>query len=272
MRKEIWSNFPYLIWLAFYYVLFSLMFGANGTSFIVVAVIYAVSILTALSPAAEGIYRWASKVRPMAHSKEIDRLLPLFEEVYDEALEIDPRLPKDINLYVQEDMDINAFAFGRSTLVLTRGSIEMLSDESLKGLMAHEFGHFSHLDTTVILIAYVGNMSLSIFTKFFFWFVGTMNKIMPSEERAFMIRCLQKTLVFLFKTILFIGDLILMPVSRSHEYMADAFADKCGFGNQLAYVLYQIYKISKSGKGSVIEQLRSTHPPLSQRIGRLERD
>jgi len=54
-------------------------------------------------------------------------------------------------------MTINAFAFGKSTLVLTRGSLELLNDDCLKGLIVHEFGHFSHRDTEAILLTTVSN-------------------------------------------------------------------------------------------------------------------
>ena len=53
-------------------------------------------------------------------------------EVYKQASKVNPDLPKNIKLYVQENMDINAFAFGKSTLVLTKGSLELLDDDGLK--------------------------------------------------------------------------------------------------------------------------------------------
>ena len=61
-----------------------------------------------------------------------------------------------------------------------------------------------------------------------------------------------------------------MSVGRQHEYMADKFAHECGYGRELAEVLYEIHQVSISRPGSVIEQLRSTHPPLTNRIQRLE--
>ena len=82
-----------------------------------------------------------------------------------EAVKTDPTLSMNIKLYIQEDMDINAFAFGRETLVLTRGSLELLNDDGIKGLIAHELGHFSHYDTIVQLFAAVGNFYISLLTR-----------------------------------------------------------------------------------------------------------
>jgi Zn-dependent protease with chaperone function len=272
MRKEVWSNYPYIFWLLFYFVLFGVIFGANVNSFMNVAVVYALSIAFALTPLAEGLYRGVSGVRRIATAQERNRLLPLFEEVYAEALRTDPKLPKGINLYIQNDMDINAFAFGRGTMVLTRGSIELLDDECLKGLMAHEFGHFSHYDTVVILFAYIGNLSLSLLMKCVYGIANVLLYMVRNKDSiyTFVFRLAHSIIIGVYKLILFIGDLILMSVSREHEYMADAFANRSGYGRELIDVLYQIHQVSISQPNSVIEQLRSTHPPLTERIRLLE--
>lgn len=272
MRKEVYSNWPYILWLLFYFTLFWLIFGANINSFLIVLTIYAISLLVACSPIAEVLWRSITGVREIALSEEKKRLLPLFEEVYEEAKGIDKNLPEDITLYIQEDMDINAFAFGRSTLVLTKGSIELLNDECLKGLMAHEFGHFSHYDTVVLLIAMVGNLFLSIFMKCVYAITRMLLFVARNKDVAFSwcFKILYSVVNGIYKAILFVGDIILMSVSREHEFMADSFADRCGFGNELAETLLQIYKVSLNKPGSIIEQLRSTHPPLVERIERLE--
>ena len=273
MRKEIYSNWPYIFWLLFYFTLFWLILGATGKSFITVFVIYSISLLFACSAAAEGLWRSISGVRPLYTQAEKNHLLPIFEEVYIEAVKADPNLFKGITLYIQEDMDVNAFAFGKSTLVLTKGSIELLSDECLKGLIAHEFGHFSHFDTVVLLFASVGNLLMSLLMKIIRGIAKILLYMVRNKDVSFTwcMKILYSLVNGVYKGILFTGDLILMSVSREHEFMADAFAGKCGFGVELAEVLYQIHQVSISRPENVIEQLRSTHPPLTQRIERLER-
>ena len=272
MRKEIYSNWPYIFWLLFYFTLFWFILGANDRSFIIVSVIYGVSIIFALSPLAEGLWRSIAGVRPPSTKAERERLLPLFKEVYRNAMNTDPKLSKDIRLFIQNDMDVNAFAFGRGTLVLTRGSIELLNDECLKGLIAHEFGHFSHFDTVVILFAYIGNLFLSLVMKIIYGIAKVLLFMVRKKDAIFTIifKLIYRILMGTYKVILFIGDMILMAVSREHEYMADAFASRCGYKENLIEVLYQIHQVSFSNPESVIEQLRSTHPPLTKRIERLE--
>lgn len=272
MRKEIFSNWPYLFWFLFYFTLFWILLGANGKSFMFVLAVYGISILFAISPMAERLWRSVAGARDLATRAEIDRLLPLFKEVYENAKTTDPNLSKDISLYIQEDMDVNAFAFGRGSLVLTRGSIELLDDDCLKGLMAHEFGHFSHFDTVVILVAYVGNIFMSIIMKLVYGLAKVLLFMVRNKDSTYTVifKMLYHLTMGLYKAILFVGDLILMSVSREHEYMADSFASKCGYGEVLTNVLYQIHTVSVQRPGNVIEQLRSTHPPLTERIGRLE--
>ena len=272
IRKEIYSNWPYIFWLLFYFTLFWLIFGANRNSFLFVFAVYAVSLLVACSGIAEGLWRSIMGVREVRTSEERNRLFPLFAEVYENARKTNPNLSENISLFIQDDMDINAFAFGRSTLVLTKGSIDLLNDDCLKGFIAHEFGHFSHYDTTVILFAYVGNMFLSIFMKVINLITRILLFIVRNKDSTFTIifRILHKLITGIYKAILFIGDMILMSVSREHEFMADGFASKCGYNKELTEVLYQIHQVSISNPESIIEQLRSTHPPLTQRIQRLE--
>ena len=69
---------------------------------------------------------------------------------------------------------------------------------------------------------------------------------------------------------MFVGDLILMPTSRKGEYLADKFAYECGFGREIISALCQLESLVMEDKKRFRELLRSTHPPLSHRIERLE--
>ena len=243
-RKEIYSNWPYIFWFLFYFTLLWFIFGANGKGLTIVTVAYAISFSIAVSPLAESLWRSVSGVRAIATNAEKKRLLPLFEEVYRDARRVDRRLSRNISLYIQEDMDINAFAFGRYTLILTKGSIELLNDEQLKGLIAHEFGHFSHYDTVVLLLAVVGNLLMSIVMRIIYVITKTLLFIVRNKDTTFTIifRILHGIISGLYKAINFMGDVILMSVSREHEFMADAFAHRCGYGEALTDVYIRSIK------------------------------
>lgn len=83
---------------------------------------------------------------------------------------------------------------------------------------------------------------------------------------------------FVIRTILNIGmflvveiiDIILLINQRQNEYKADNFALNHGYGNSLLEVLYILQKLDLSGKMSLIERLKNTHPNTEKRIAKLE--
>jgi len=260
--KKFASNYPYLIWILFYAILLwlmlsGLMLGRYEISFTFLLLLYFICFSIASLPEAELIWRAFQGVREIATNREKERLLPLFKEVYEEAKKVDKDLFKDIKLFIKDTMEINAFAFGQRTLVITKGSINLLSDDDLKGLMAHELGHFSNYDTVAIVFSSVSNIIMESFLRFLCWITRP-------------IKFINNFFIGIHKGLVFIGDLILMDCSRKHEFLADNFASKCGYGENLTSTLYQFYETSMSEPTKFIEQLRSTHPPLVNRIEKLE--
>ena len=255
------SNWIYVAWFFFYFILFSV--GTGGIAII----LYLITVPIAFSPLAEKLWRKVSGVRPLRLKSEKERLLPLFKEVYVGAVRANPNLSRGIKLYIKEDMNINAFAFGKSTLVLTRGSLVLLNDNCLKGLMAHEFGHFSNRDTEAVLLATVSNFFMSfVISK-----LTDLKNRFDSENKGGFIAGLYKILFYYpFKAIESVGELILMHRCRQNEYQADSFALNSGFGKDITDVLIEIYGVSFSKPQSVKEQLKNTHPHITLRIERLE--
>jgi len=225
----------------------------------------------AFSPLAEKLWRRVSGIRPLRLRSEKERLLPLFREVYRASFAIDPNLFKRIILCIKEDMTINAYAFGKRTLGLTRGSITLLDDDCLKGLIAHEFGHFSHRDTEAVLLSTVSNFFMSFLIRK----LTDIKNRLDADKKGGIIFSIFKGLFdiiyYLFRSIDFIGELILMRTSRQNEYLADQFALKSGFGKDLTDVLIQIYEVSAEKPQRVKEQMKRTHPHITLRIQQLEK-
>lgn len=240
---------PYFLWLAFYILVFGSIFN-----FVVVPIVYTLLIAFAFLQPAERLYRFLAGVRPLRTLKEKERLLPLFEEVYSAALIKYPNLFKGITLYIEESMEINAFALGRSTLVITRGSIHLLNDDCLRGLISHELGHFANHDTLLNQIAYIGNLPLTLLIKLLAYLAHTW--------RIFNL---------IYRPILLINDAILMSAQRQQEYRADQFAFEIGYGDEMISALYELYAFIVEKPGSIEEQIRRTHPPITRRIEELEK-
>jgi len=226
--------------------------------------VYILFFFIAFHPDSERLWRWVSGIRPLRIKAEKERLTPLLAEVCSAYAKIDGEstYSRNVKLYIQESMNINAFAFGRETLVLTKGSIDLLSDEALKGLIAHELAHFHHSDTGRALFAYVANFPLTVLMK-------KLRQINSSLDTG-LIKFLFNVVFYLFVLIEFLGDIIMMQHNREQEYEADKRALRWGFGEELAGVLIQIYQISMEKPKSIGEMIKATHPPITKRIERLE--
>jgi len=241
----------------FYFFLFA--------SFTLGAIIpfYLFFIFLAFLPISEKLWRWVTGIRPLRIKAEKERLIPLFEEVYKAYSKgKKSRHTKNIKLYIQESMSINAFAFGRETLVLTKGSIDMLSDEELKGIMAHELAHFHNYDAIGALFAYVANLPMTLLMK-------KLRQINSRLDDG-IVKFFFNAIFLFFRLIEFAGDIIVMYHSRRREYGADSLALKWGYGEELAGALIHMYQISMEKPKSIGEMVRSTHPPITKRIEALE--
>ena len=260
MFKGVFNSWAYILWYVFYVVLFTIL------TIGVIIPVYIVFFLLAFSPVAEQLWRWVSGIRPLRIRAEKERLITLWEEVWSAYAQEEKgrniKHTRNIRLYIQETMNINAFAFGRETLVLTKGSIDLLSDEALKGLIAHELAHFHSYDTMRALFAYVANFPMSFLMK-------KLRQINSTLNDGFM-RFIFVIIFSVFRFIEFIGDLILMQHSREQEYQADMLALKWGYGEELAGALIQIYQISMEKPKTIDEMVRATHPPITKRIEKLE--
>ncbi|MCL1914445.1 MAG: M48 family metalloprotease [Eubacteriaceae bacterium] len=235
------------VWFFFYFFVFFLIFD----SVFIVFVLFYLAILFSFTEKAEILWRFIIGVRPLRTLKEKERLEPIFEAVKKNSrYRSKTRWAK---LFIQETMEINAFAFGWETVVLTRGSIELLNDECLSGLIAHELGHHANGDASLSLTEAVGNIVVSLFLM--------LLRFIASYIKPFNL---------IYKPIEFLNDLLKMAVRREAEYMADKYAFDSKYGEELKEALYQLYSFTIEKPGSIKEQIKRTHPPLTMRIAWLE--
>lgn len=240
----------------------------EGVLFGIVA--YVLSLVIALSPIGEWILRRQTGSKKITRKEYQDRLFPLFAEVLEKARKIDPSIPKDVQLFLNDDKHPNAFATGRKTICLTKGFLNY-SDEEIKATFAHELGHLAHKDTDLILIITIGNFIVTgffIVFRFLFYLFAIMS--------AFVNRSLSTLFIGIFVDVIFvgmmwvwtkIGTLLVMHSKRQAEYLADEFAYKCGYGNELASVLDSF---EPSGAKGLWANLASTHPESDDRIAKLQ--
>jgi len=272
------SNLSYIIWFVLYFYITWAIFGADLNSFIFVSIAYGGSIAIALSPVGEILLRFIENCREPSTQEERDYLLPMFEEVFQDALAINPKLNKGIKIYIMDAMYVNAFAIGRKTIAVTRGALATFTRDELKGVLAHELGHMTYGHTKALLLAVIGNFLFSAIVWAFrillriimaisvlvahFNIIGIIFAFM-----SFVLKIMVEVLLFVF---VHLGQIILSLNSRDNEIQADTFTYEMGYGRELVSALYLLQKISVGGKVKLSHKIKATHPHIAYRIRYLE--
>lgn len=276
------SNWAYLIWFCLYFaftVYMVLIFTEDiWSALLITSLIYISCVGLALSPIGEIIVRLMEGAKPIQTREDKDYLLPIFEEVYEEAKNFSPNINKDINLYVTDSMTVNAFAVGTKTVAVTRGAICTFSPDELKGILAHELGHMANGDTKALLVKLVGNGLFSVIIFILRIVVNLLENISLMFGSKNIVLAVISFITIISRIMMdlsiiafiFVGDVIIALNSRYSEYLADEYAYLIGYGEDLKNSLYIINKISMPRNVSLIERLKASHPYTTARIERLE--
>src|SRR5689334_3258909 len=175
----------------------------------------------------------------------------------------------------------NAFATGRNpnhaSVAVTQGILQLLDDEELEGVLAHELGHVRNRDILTSSIAATLAGAITMVARMGFWF-GLGGDGRDRDRSGGLLMIILAPLAAL---------LIQLWVSRTREYEADATGAGITHNPQaLARALQKLDAYSKRLPmaaspstahmfiiqplmGMNIGGLFSTHPPISKRIERL---
>lgn len=187
-------------------------------------------------------------------------------------------------LYIIPDDSPNAFATGRNpshaAVAVTEGILKLLSWEELSGVIAHELGHVKNRDILIQTIAATIGAAITYLAHFGFLFGGR------SDDREGGGSIVGMILMMILAPLA--AAIIQMAISRSREYIADETgAHICGHPMWLAGALDKLRRgvdavpmqaeqatahmfIVKPFAGGGLANLFSTHPPIEERIERLE--
>lgn len=250
--------------------------------------LYGIGIVIALSPIGEWLLRRKHGCEEITDPATLERIHPLFDEVHTAAREINPDIAADVSLYICNDVIPNAFATGRKTICINSGLLNC-TDEEIKGVLAHEFGHISNHDTDFTLVVNVANWIVAAYFavvwviimayKLMFKGVGMIVSIINGSIGTFIATLLGDAvataaiLVFIKLTSAvwtFIGNMLIKVSSRKNEFLADRFAKESGFGSGLSSFLNTL--ADAKHKRSFIEKIAAigdSHPATSKRIDAL---
>jgi len=189
-------------------------------------------------------------------------------------------------VYLIEDPAPNAFATGRdpkhAIVGATTGLLEIMDDRELEAVMAHEMGHIQNYDIRVTMIAFGLVSAIGILADIVFRMILFGDRRDSSASPVVIIAGL---VVIVLAPI--IATIVQLAISRQREYLADASGalttrDSDGMISALGKLASYGQPMRKQNtsaahmflndpqKPGFLARLFSTHPPLSERIKRLQ--
>ena len=194
-------------------------------------------------------------------------------------------------VYVSPDPSPNAFATGRNpshaAICVNQGLLQILDEDELYGVLAHEFGHVRNRDILISSVVAVLAGTITLIANFAQWgliFGGFGGRDDRDEGAGGLVAGLLTIFLAPIAALL-----IQLAVSRSREYQADRTgAEVSGDPLALASALRKLERATKVVpsqtaqpafahlyivnplSGQTLAGLFSTHPPIEERIRRLE--
>jgi len=208
----------------------------------------------------------------------------LYNTVENLVIQAGVPMPK---VYIINDAAPNAFATGRdpkhASVAATTGLLDIMDDEELKAVMAHELSHVQNYDilvTTIVfgLVSVIGLLSDIGARMLIFGRGGDRNNSSPVGLIIALITIIIAPIA---------AALAQMAVSRQREYLADSSAalltrypegmisalrklDTHSRPMRQQNPATEAMFISSPLRKGVVSRLFSTHPPIEKRIARLE--
>ncbi len=200
-------------------------------------------------------------------------------------------LPKP-KIYMIDDTAMNAFSTGRdpqhSVICFTSGIVDQLEKRELEGVVAHELSHIQNYDIRLMSIVSILVGTVTLMAD---WF--TRGSLYGGRKRSSSRGGSEISGIILLIGIIFlvlsplIATLIKLAVSRKREFLADSSAAMMTrYPQGLANALRKLSQdkeileaangatahmyISNPLRGKYLSQLFNTHPPIEERIRRLE--
>lgn len=221
----------------------------------------------------------ASRARPVTE-EEAPQLYAVVRRL---TMRMDMPMP---SIHIIDAPQPNAFATGRSprhaAVAVTSGILQILTSEELEGVLGHELAHVQNRDILIGSIAAMIGAALSLVARMGFWFGGGDSRNNPLGAIGALLSLIIAPIAAM---------LIQFAISRTREFQADeSGAEITGQPLQLASALQKIsvgtakipMKVNpatsslyienplKAARGRGVSRLFSTHPPVEERIERLQ--
>ncbi|MCX6126032.1 MAG: protease HtpX [Proteobacteria bacterium] len=225
-------------------------------------------------------------VDPATNNAELRDLVATVHRLADQA-----GIPKpEVGVY--EGADVNAFATGptksRSLVAVSTGLLNVMNQEERRGVLGHEIAHIANGDmVTLTLIQGIVNAFVMFFARIIGWAASQAMRGERDDRGSPMVQMVVTMVCEIFLSIF--GSMVVASFSRYREYRADDGGARLAGKQSMISALQRLnalygrevqsehpdgdralaaFKIS--GKYGGIFALLSTHPPLEDRIARLQ--
>lgn len=246
----------------------------NPIGFLIALIIYIISVIIAISPPVEKLYRFLHGIRKIETNEERDYLIPILADVVSTIPQEEPLNKNKIEICIIDKLDINAYALGSTTIAITKGAMKVFDEEQLKGIIAHEIAHIRNFDTIANMFILIASGYFYLFVLLFQFLISLTEKSTSDKKDEVVGNYLNSFIKGIFKIFLFIFSFLVQITlaiqSRKKEYRADRTAYEWGYGEELISSLYLLEKISLGDYSDLKQKLTASHPRTTARIGRLE--
>jgi len=195
-------------------------------------------------------------------------------------------------VFVMDSRDINAFASGRdprhAVICFTTGALEKLNKQELEGVVAHEMSHIANFDIRFMTLTTVLVGMISILAEIFLRSLWFSSHNSDNRGKGGIILILAGIILSILAPLA--AQLVSLAISRRREYGADATGVKftrspTGLKNALIKIKGEHISVDRKHRfpkamaplfisdpfKRKITGLFATHPPIDERIKRLEK-
>ncbi len=239
--------------------------------------------------------KWMMGVKIIDPQKAYGEQRELVDTVYRLSRSAGLTAMPEVGMY--DSPEINAFATGptksRSLVAVSSGLLHSMSKREVEGVLSHEIAHIANGDmVTMTLVQGVVNAFVMFFARAIAFAItqGTRGRD-DNDNRGFSSMSYFMTQMILEIIFMILGSIVVAWFSRQREFRADAGGAKVGGKENMLSALmalkrtqeyasvpheghndkgFQTMKISSGKRGGFL-RLFSTHPPLEERIERLQR-
>lgn len=287
-RKTVFVLAGFLILVALIGAVIGYLFAGTAVGGIIIAGVLAVIYMSVIVSQSTDVVMNMNNAREIHSAQEAPELWHVVEDM---AMVAQVPMPR---VFIIDDPSPNAFATGNdpqhSAVAATTGLLQIMNREELEGVMGHEMSHVRNYDIRLQTIALALSAAITALVNFagnFWWFGGGRSSDDDDDSAIGIFAIIGSILLIILAPLA--ASIAQMALSRNREYLADAGAVELTRNpHGLISALQKLQnaqpmkKVAPSSSSLYISDpelnrrhkrfahLFDTHPPLDERIARLE--